>query len=154
MSFAVVRVRGTVNINHEIAETLRYLNLTRINHCVVIPDNPVMRGMLQKAKDYVTWGEISESVLEKMMKARGKLKGDHPLTDEYVKKNTDFKGIGDLAMAIAGDKAEYKIVPGVTPVFRLNPPKSGHRTVKRSYPIGGSLGYRGKEIDALLNRMI
>jgi large subunit ribosomal protein L30 len=113
-----------------------------------------MRGMLQKAKDYITWGEVSGETLERMMKARGRLSGDHPLTDEYVKKNTEFKGMKELAMAIAGGKAEYKCVPGVTPMFRLSPPKSGHRTVKRSYPIGGSLGYRGNEIDSLLNRMI
>jgi large subunit ribosomal protein L30 len=154
MSFAVVRVRGTVNINHEIRETLRYLNLTRINHCVVIPENPVMKGMLQKAKDYITWGEVSGDVLERMMKERGQLEGGHPLTDEYVKKNTDFAGMKELAKAIAGNKAEYKVLPGITPIFRLSPPKSGHRTVKRSFPIGGSLGYRGAEIDALLNRMI
>jgi large subunit ribosomal protein L30 len=154
MSYAVVRVRGTININIEIKETLRYLNLNRVNHCVILPENPVMKGMLQKAKDYITWGEVDGETAEKLIRSRGKIEGDHPLTDEYVKKNTDYATITDLSKAIAEGSADYKKVPGVTPIFRLAPPKSGHGTIKRHFQIGGSLGYRGAEIKALLDRMI
>jgi large subunit ribosomal protein L30 len=154
MSFAVIRVRGTVNIDHEIKETLRYLNLNRVNHCVVVPENPVTKGMLQKTKDYVTWGEIDEKTLEKLILSRGRIEGDHPLTDSYIKKNSDYSNIKELAKAIASGTTEYKKVVGVTPIFRLSPPKRGHGTVKRHFTIGGSLGYRGAEIGALLDRMI
>jgi len=154
MSYAAVRVRGTVNINIEIKETLRYLNLNRVNHCVLLPENPVTKGMLQKAKDYITWGEIDGETAENLIKTRGRIEGDHPLTDDYVKKNTDYNNIKELSKAIAAGEAEFKKVPGVTPIFRLSPPKSGHGTVKRHYPVGGSLGYRGAQIKTLLERMI
>ncbi|MDG6225722.1 MAG: 50S ribosomal protein L30 [Candidatus Thermoplasmatota archaeon] len=154
MSYVVVRVRGTVNIKREISDTLRYLNLNRVNHCVILLDNPVNRGMLQKAKDYITWGEVKPETLEKLLRSRGRLEGDAPLTDEHLKGNSEFKNVKELAQAISVGKAVYRKVPGVTPVFRLAPPKSGHGSIKRHFPVKGALGYRGAEMDSLLNRMI
>ena len=34
------------------------LRLNRISHAVLVEDTPSYNGMLQKAKDYITWGEI------------------------------------------------------------------------------------------------
>ncbi|DAC15238.1 MAG TPA: 50S ribosomal protein L30, partial [Candidatus Poseidoniales archaeon] len=56
MSNIVVRVRSDVGVERSIKETLHMLNLTKVNHAVIIPDNPQYKGMLQKAKDYITWG--------------------------------------------------------------------------------------------------
>lgn len=154
MSYVVVRLRGTVNIKREISDTLRYLHLNRVNHCVILPDNPVNRGMLQKAKDYITWGEVKPETLEKLIKARGKLEGDSPLTDEHLKKNSQFKNVKELAEAVSIGTAVYGKLPGVTPVLRLAPPRSGHGSIKRHFPVKGALGYRGAEMDSLLNRMI
>jgi large subunit ribosomal protein L30 len=39
-------------------------------------------------------------------------------------------------------------------VFRLHPPIKGYEGNKRSFRNGGSLGYRGKEINDLINRML
>ena len=47
--------------------------------------------MLQKAKDYITWGEATEDLIEKMLSQRGRMSGDSPLTDDLVKDNSDFK---------------------------------------------------------------
>ena len=52
--YAVIRIRGRTGIRKNIADTLDMLNLTRISHAVVIPDTPSYKGMLQKAKDYIT----------------------------------------------------------------------------------------------------
>ena len=57
MSWIVVRVRSNVNVERSIRETMDYLNLTKVNHAVIIPENEQYRGMLQKAKDYITLGE-------------------------------------------------------------------------------------------------
>ena len=46
MAFAVIRVRGHKNINKDIEDTMNMLRLTRVNHCVIIPENAVMKGML------------------------------------------------------------------------------------------------------------
>lgn len=155
MSIAVVRVRGTLNIKPDIRETLKLLRLNRVNHCVVIPDNPVYRGMLHKAKDYITWGEIDSGVMEELLNERGRLDGDKDLTNAYIKKNSDFKNTKEMAIAIVKDDYELKQLPGVTPVFRLAPPvKGGYEGIKRAFTVGGALGYRGEKINKLLQRML
>jgi large subunit ribosomal protein L30 len=111
--------------------------------------------MLQKVKDYVTWGEIDEAVLTELIKGHGKLLGEEPVTDKYIKEKTKYPTVLDLAKAIMDEKVDYKDVPQVKPLFRLPPPrKGGYEGIKRSYQIGGALGYREKEINTLLRRMI
>ena len=100
MSWIVVRVRSNVNVERSIRETMDYLNLTKVNHAVIIPENDQYRGMLQKAKDYITWGEADEGTVQKMLSERGRMSGDAPLTDEVVKETTDFKNITEFAKAI------------------------------------------------------
>ena len=60
---AAVRVRGTVGVKGDIADTMEMLRLTRINHAVLINENPSYKGMLLKSKDYITWGEIDLETL-------------------------------------------------------------------------------------------
>lgn len=154
MTYIVVRVRGTVNVNPDIKKTLQLMNLRKVNHCVLLEENPIEKGMLQIAKDYVTWGEIEKDVLTKLIVSRGKLAGDKGLTDESLKSLTSYADADKLAQAIIDNKYRYKDIPGVKPIFRLNPPKKGYRTIKRSFTRKGSLGYRGKEINKLIERMI
>jgi len=141
---AVVRVRGSVNAKEEVKRTLKYLHLTRPNHCVIVPETPTIKGMLQKVKDYVTWGEIDEKTLKKLVKERGRLKGDKRVPEEKV--DEIVKVILEKGMKEAGIKV----------VFRLNPPRKGYerRGVKKPFTVGGALGYRGKEINKLIERMI
>jgi large subunit ribosomal protein L30 len=154
MTYAVVRVRGTVNVNPDIKKTLELMNLRRVNHCVLIDEKPSEKGMLQVAKDYVTWGEIEKDVLSKLIISRGKLEGDKSLTPESLKSLTSFSDVDSLAKAIIDNKFRYKDIPNIKPIFRLNPPKKGYRTIKRSFACKGSLGYRGKQINKLIERMI
>ena len=48
MSWIVVRARSDVTVERSIRETMGMLNLTRVNHAVIIPENPQYNGMLQK----------------------------------------------------------------------------------------------------------
>ena len=50
MSKIVVRVRSDVGVERSIKETLHMLNLTKVNHAVIIPDNPQYKGMLQRPR--------------------------------------------------------------------------------------------------------
>ena len=59
-----------------------------------------------------------------------------------------------LSEAIVDEKIKYREIPEIKPVFRLNPPKKGFKGVKKSFTNRGSLGYRGKEINKLIERMI
>ncbi len=86
MAFAVIRVRGHSKVNHDIEDTMMHAppepGQPLRHHC---PRTTAMKGMLQKTKDYVTWGEVSEETLARMMKFRGRLVGDKPIDDEVVK---------------------------------------------------------------------
>ena len=154
MTYAAVRVRGTVNINPDIKKTLQLLNLSKANHCVLLEENPSIKGMLQVTKDYVTWGEIDKDVLLKLINARGKLEGDKELTDDYLKSSISYGSIDKLSQAIIDNKFKYRDIPNVKPIFRLSPPKKGYEGIKRSFVNKGALGYRGKEINKLIGKMI
>jgi len=152
--YAVVRIRGSVNVKPNIKRTMQLLRLTRANHCVLLEENVVYKGMLQQVKDYTTWGEISKETLTKLLSSRGKLIGDKPLTEEYLKKATSYHSFEKLSEALLDNKVAYKEIPEIKPLFRLNPPRKGHRTVKRSFVNKGSLGYRKDAINTLIERML
>ncbi len=156
MSIIVVRARSDVTVERSIRETMSHLNLTRVNHAVIIPENPQYKGMLQKAKDYITWGNADAELIEKMISERGRLIGDKPVTDADVKSSTSFGTIKDFAKAIASGDATVKDMPELKRVFRLHPPRGpkGWGGLKRTYVIGGALGPRGDDIGALVERMI
>ena len=60
----------------------------------------------------------------------------------------------ELSEAIVDSKIKYREIPDIKPLFRLNPPKGGYEGIKRSFTNGGALGYRGKDINKLIGRMI
>ncbi len=156
MSWLVVRVRSNVGVTRSIRETMHHLNLTKVNHAVIVPQRPELEGMLHKAKDYITWGEVTSEFISNLIKQRGRLVGDNPVTDSDVSSSTDFKNIDDFAKAIASGKAEVKDMDSLKRVFRLHPPRGtkGWGGIKRSFVIGGALGPRGSEIEALVERML
>ena len=154
---AVVRIRGTVNRNKTISDTLRMLRLHKPNHAVVIPLTESYKGMLIRAQTTIAWGEISFETFRKMLKKRGRVRGNKRLTDEIVK---EFSGgtiqtVDELAEKIWNKDVNWKDLSWLKPVFRLTPPSGGYRgTVKKSYEMGGSYGYWGEKINELLEKMI
>ena len=156
MSFIVVRARSDVKVERSIRETMAYLNLSRVNHAVIIPNTPEYQGMLQKAKDFITWGEADAALVERMLVERGRMEGDQPLTDAIVAEHSSFKTIAEFANAVCAGEAQVKDIPGLKRVFRLHPPRGskGWGGIKRSYVVGGALGPRGDEIGDLVGRMI
>jgi len=69
-----IRVRGRAKLKQPIILTLKMLRLTRINHCVVLRKDKVYSGMLQKVKDYITWGDASGEALKMLKDKKGDLK--------------------------------------------------------------------------------
>jgi len=151
--FVLVQIRGTVNTRGDIKDTLKMLRLHHINHCVLIPDTPAYIGMIQKVKDYIAWGEVDAEVLAELLRNRGRLTGNVRLSDAYIKENSQYTDIGEFALALAKGEARLTDIPGLKPVLRLHPPRKGHKTTKRTYQQGGSLGYHGEAINTLLYRM-
>ncbi|MEM2876244.1 MAG: 50S ribosomal protein L30 [Candidatus Bathyarchaeia archaeon] len=149
-----VRVRGTCNVSREVEDTLNSLCLLRPNHAVIIDDRASYIGMLKKVQNQITWGEISYENLLNLIKKWGRVSGGRKITDEYAQK-TGHSSLEDLAEAIFKCEVEYKSLPDVKPVFRLHPPRKGFKgKIKKSFQMGGALGYRGEAINELLKRMI
>jgi large subunit ribosomal protein L30 len=130
---------------------MEMLNLTRINHCVVLDSKPEVAGMLQSCKDYVTWGEIDKETLSKMLQKRARAAGNSKISTEALK----TKGYNDyVQFANMMFDGKVKLVDiGANKVFRLSPPRGGYRVTKHPYP-QGALGYRGEDINNLIKRMI
>lgn len=153
-SVIVVRVRATVGVRRDIKETMELIGLNRPNHAVVVPLTDSYKGMLQKIKDYCTWGEADAATLEALINARGKAVGDVQVDDAYVAAHSSFGTVAGLAQALAEGDAKVKDVEGMKPVFRLHPPVKGYEGNKHAYAEGGALGYRGAAIADLVGRMI
>jgi large subunit ribosomal protein L30 len=154
MAFAAIRIRGHVNVHPKIKKTLHLLNLNRANHCVLLPESKSAKGMLQTAKDYITWGEVNDETIAKLLEKRGKQSGDVALTEDFIKSVSSYKSFKDLAKDLAKDKVKLSEIPEIKPVFRLHPPLKGFEGVKRSFRNNGAIGYRSKEINTLINRML
>jgi large subunit ribosomal protein L30 len=152
---AIIKLRGSVGIRPEIKSTMKLLRLHRVNHCAVVEENAYYKGMIKKVKDYVAWGEISEDMLEGLLKNRGRLEGGKRLTEEYLRENTPFGSFKELAHALYSGEVMMKDLMAfkIKPVFRLHPPRKGHRGIKRSVKDGGELGYHGDKINELLYKM-
>ena len=149
---AAIRVRGTTGVKAEIADTMKMLRLNQINHAVILDETPSYQGMLQKAKDYITWGEIKEDTLNEIISKRGRIPGGSKVTVEYIKENTSHSSIEDLSKAIFnGEKLDEL---GIKPVFRLHPPRKGYKNIKKAYNEDGTLGYRGENINDLIKKML
>ena len=153
-AIAVIRVRGHAKIRHQAVDTMNMMKLTRVNQCVVLPENSTTKGMIQTVKDYVTWGEVGSEVVAKLLFNKGEVTGGARLTDAYVKENSKFQSILSLAKAI--DKGEAKVtdVKGLKPVLRLPPPIHGYESTRKTIVDGGAIGYRGAKIEKLIDRML
>lgn len=151
----IIRVRGEINVNKDIKDTLKMLRLFRKNYCTIVSNNPYYIGMINKIKDYVTFGEISVDSFSELIEKRGEITKKQKLTEKYVKEKTK-KSIKDFSKDFIAFKAEFNDIPGLKKFFRLHPPLKGFERngIKKPYSIGGALGYRGDKINDILRRMI
>jgi len=152
-AFLVIRIRGIPDVRYSISETLNRLRLHKKFHATIVPDTPSYRGMLFKVKDYVTYGPVSQGVIKEILLKRGRLIGDKPLTEEYVREKMGMN-IDQLAEKLSKGELTLKDIKGLKPVFRLHPPRGGFKKpTKKLISAGGELGYRD-DIDKLVLRML
>ncbi len=122
---AAIRLRGPVKTPKKTEDTLEMLKMNKVHSCRILPETKDYKGMLKKVEGYITWGEINEDTLNNLIDKRG----------EKLDEIDEEKGIEKT--------------------FNLHPPKGGFKgTKKEHYGKGGELGYRGEEINSLLNKMI
>ncbi|MFH1390694.1 MAG: 50S ribosomal protein L30 [Candidatus Diapherotrites archaeon] len=150
---AVIRIRGTVNVNPSLTYTMENLRLFRPNHMVLVKDDNPSKKMVEKIKDYVAFGEINEETLTKVLAKRGRLEGKKKIILEFLKEKK-INSFEELAKSVIEGKVKLKDL-GIVPVIRLHPPRKGHKRagIKKPFTVGGALGYRGEEINKLIISM-
>ncbi len=152
--FVAIRLRGSIGLRKEVLDTLKMLRLDTVNSCVLLQEKADVRGMLEKVKDYITWGEIGKETLVGLLKKRMRTRSNNKKVDEKtLKELTSFDKFESFAEEVFSGKVKLKDFEKLQPFFRLTPPSKGLKSIKESFP-KGDLGYRGKEINELLERMI
>ena len=131
---AAIRVRGNVTLGSDVKKTLNLLRLYRKNYCSVYENSPTVKGMLNNAKDHITYGEISEEIFQEILNKRGE----------------EYKGRSDFKKCFTLNNKKIK------PYFRLHPPVKGfeRKGIKVPYSLGGALGYRGEKMSELIKKML
>jgi large subunit ribosomal protein L30 len=149
--YVILRVRGHIGVKTDIEDTLKLLNLTRPNHCVLYPETDYIKGMLKKSQNYITWGKISPDMLAKLISKRGKAYNEE---NKLVKVTEVYKNIDEVVEKILNNEKLKNLK--IKPVFRLKPPSKGYerKGIKKTYKQGGALGYRAEDINILLKKMI
>lgn len=121
---AVIRIRGKKGIKKNIRDTLEMLCLYKKNFCVVVESTRSIMGMIKKAKDYITWGEVNENMLNELVYKRGE---KNPRDSKKTKKF-------------------FRLHPPRGGFER--------KGVKVPFSLGGALGYRTEKINELIKKML
>lgn len=69
---AVVLVKGTIGARSGVKSTLKMLRLHTKNVCVIVKNTPSFMGMINRVKDFVTYGEVSDETIKLLHDKRGK----------------------------------------------------------------------------------
>ncbi|MBS3781722.1 MAG: 50S ribosomal protein L30 [Candidatus Thermoplasmatota archaeon] len=152
MAYAVVRLKSSRDKKPKMKDTLKMLRLNSVNHCTVIPKRPAYKGMLNKVKDMVTWGEIDIDTMVDLLKNKSEMEESE--LEKKISEKTSYDDLEQLADAVTSDEITVDEIDGLDRVFRLDPPFGGYRSTKKPYNMGGALGYRGSEINPLIQNML
>jgi large subunit ribosomal protein L30 len=126
-NIAVIRIRGTDDVNGEIEATMKMLKLMKKHTCSVYPKSDSLMGMLSRCKDYITYGELDEETHKLLLEKRPVKKLNKKTNKEEVQN-----------------------------YFHLQPPRGGfeRKGIKTPFSMKGALGYRKEKINALIKKMI
>ena len=151
---ALVQIRGSVNMNQDIQDTLEMLNIERTNHATLVPESEAYTGMVSKVNDYVAHGVPSVETVELLLSTRAEpAEGSADIDDEWVAEHTDYDDLSALAEALVDDETKLQD-QGLSPTLRLHPPRGGHDGIKHPTKEGGQLGkHETDDIDELLEAM-
>ena len=88
---AAIRVKGRIGVDKPIEDTLRMLHLYKKNFCAVLEENKTIGGMLERGKNYVTWGNLDEET-GKLLEQKSK--------KPFIRLNSPRKGYGRKGIKI------------------------------------------------------
>jgi large subunit ribosomal protein L30 len=153
MMFCAVLIRSQIGANPRVKTTLKLLKLKKRNNMMIYRKNDYYKGMLERAKDFIAYGEINTENLVKLLEKRAYIKG-RKLSS--MLKELGYKEIKLLAEDLESGKIDIKYLVnlGLEIPFRLNSPRKGLKNSKKAFSQNGSLGNWGEKINLLLARMI
>ncbi len=130
---AVVQIRGEVNMNQDVRDTLSMLNIHNVNHCTLVPETDTYRGMVTKVNDYVAYGEPERGRRrDAPVEARAsRSKARTTVDDEWVAENTDYDDIAALAEALVDEETH---APRAGPLAGAPPPPAARRSRRHQAP--------------------
>lgn len=135
----VIRIAGRVQNPTPIDETLYRMRLHKKYVATLLDDTPENRKLLEKVRNYVAYGEISQEMLQKLIEARGQFTNKKPVDSEKAAKLLQTKGFEES---------------GLKPFFRLHPPRKGIDSKKHFGIAKGVLGNNKEAINQLVERML
>lgn len=146
---AIVLIRGLINVHPDIKKTLELLRIKQKHVCVVVDDNEINRGMLQKVKDYATYGSVDEAFFKEMLDKRVQMVGKSDVKIDSAKIAKEYFS-GKVKLA------EFETKYSIKPFFRLHPPIGGfeRKGIKMPFAKGGVLGNRKDAMKDLIAKML
>jgi len=156
----VIRIRGRVNVPNIIKKNLDMLKLRKKFSCVIINKKPEMLGMINKAKDYIAYGNINKDTLKELILKRGKFIKNQGIKitkegkneKENKTKSKNEQEINSFVKQFFDGKKELKDL-NIKPFFSLHPPRGGFKkSTKKAWP-EGVLG-KNEKINELLLKML
>ncbi|MBI5332475.1 MAG: uL30 family ribosomal protein [Candidatus Aenigmarchaeota archaeon] len=90
--YAVIRIRGRVEKNKAAKDTMKMLGLNILYSWRIVPEEKL--GMIKKAQDFVTWGEINDNIANQLngKKLCPPLKGFRAIKIHYPKGDLGYRG--------------------------------------------------------------
>jgi large subunit ribosomal protein L30 len=149
---AVIQLRGEVDMTSGQRDTLDMLNIGRVNHAALVPEEDTYKGMVSKVNDFVAHGEPSVETLTLVLEKRANaLDSTESVDADWLAENTDYDSFEALAEALLAEETTLR-EQGLSPTLRLHPPRGGHDGIKHPDSTGGELGPH-EDIDPLLEAM-
>ncbi|MBT5022113.1 50S ribosomal protein L30 [Candidatus Woesearchaeota archaeon] len=109
---AAIKIRGMIRANGDLKHAVDVLGLRKKNGCILQPNTPSVKGMMQKLKDFITFGEIDDATLKLLIEKRSEPnKGEdqkffrlHPPRGGFERKGTKKPFNLGGAVGYRGDK--------------------------------------------------
>ena len=159
--YFVVRILGTYGVSPKVRKILQLLRLLQINNGAFLRVNKATQNMLVRVAPYVTWGEPTVETVSKLIYKRGyaRINGQRiQLSSNALVKSAlgkyGIECVEDIVHEIVTCGPNFKVVNSFLNVFKLNTPTGGWKAKKINFVEGGDAGFRGIQINGLLNKML
>jgi large subunit ribosomal protein L30 len=139
--YAIIRIRGKINVSPKTKKTFELLNLESANNLSIWQENETNLKMLKTVENYSTFGILDEKTLKELIEKKGRTKEEKLDAEKVLKGLKEGKSTKEMNLINC---------------FKMSPPKKGfeRKGIKKPYSLGGALGNRKEKINELIKRMM